>query len=303
MQEVTSITDVIIAIGDKNAGDAVHTILRGDDRFRSMRVTSANTLIAKLQHESWGCLVACEDFDGVNHHGLVSLIRSGDICPMALPIVIITSDDNGDNDRFSKSYAVTTLQYKNIDQIADKIRVAIKDTPKPRLLIIEDDPDYLDQIRDYLSGAFSVQTALSGQTGLDIFEKESADIIITDYMMPGISGADVTSEVRKLDNLIPIIALTAHAEPKTHTELTVSGVSRFMSKKASLTDIEKACRELYLESAFDKESARARQSHNDKDRLLTVMNAARSEIKSGRHQVAQHRLASAVAALGDENSE
>ena len=80
-----------------------------------------------------------------------------------------------------------------------------------RVLIVEDDESIRAVIRLFLSrGSFKVFEARTGLEGIGLAKSMIPDIIITDLMMPGMSGVDLIKELKMLEKTksIPIIAMT-----------------------------------------------------------------------------------------------
>ncbi len=77
------------------------------------------------------------------------------------------------------------------------------------ILVIEDDPSIRDLLRRGLSYEnFKVTTANDGATGLAIARDNPPDLVILDWMMPGLSGLEVCMRLRSASN-VPILMLTA----------------------------------------------------------------------------------------------
>ncbi|HMK50208.1 MAG TPA: response regulator, partial [Thermodesulfovibrionales bacterium] len=82
---------------------------------------------------------------------------------------------------------------------------------REKLLIIDDEEYILNLSRDILTKSrYTVRTALNGNEGLKLFEKETFDLILTDIKMPKIDGLDVIRHVRVTNKEIPIIVITGH---------------------------------------------------------------------------------------------
>jgi DNA-binding response OmpR family regulator len=82
----------------------------------------------------------------------------------------------------------------------------------PTILIIEDEPELVKVLRDYLEKAgFQVETAYRGDTGLSAWEHKRPDLVLLDLNLPGLDGLDVAREIRRKSNT-PIIMLTARVE-------------------------------------------------------------------------------------------
>ena len=90
------------------------------------------------------------------------------------------------------------------------------------ILAIEDDPDMLDNIRDLLEiNSYTVKVHLGGTTVLDRITSLNPDLIIVDWMLPGMDGVSIVKYLRDNETFksIPCIMLTA----KTATTDIVSG--------------------------------------------------------------------------------
>ncbi|MHB2150649.1 response regulator transcription factor [Calditrichota bacterium LG25] len=79
-----------------------------------------------------------------------------------------------------------------------------------RILIIEDEPGIANFIKQGLEEeSFAVDVAYDGNTGLETALSGEYDLILIDWMLPGISGIEVCRTLRKTDGKTPIIFLTA----------------------------------------------------------------------------------------------
>ncbi len=79
-----------------------------------------------------------------------------------------------------------------------------------RILIVEDESGIANFIRDGLEEElFAVDTAADGNLGLRLALTNEYDLILMDWMIPGISGIEVCRQIRKSKILTPIIFLTA----------------------------------------------------------------------------------------------
>lgn len=82
----------------------------------------------------------------------------------------------------------------------------------PRVLLVDDDVELLDLLRDYLDGeGFAVDCAYDGRSGVTAALSGRHDIAILDVMMPRISGLQALAQIRATSAL-PIIMLTARGD-------------------------------------------------------------------------------------------
>lgn len=78
-----------------------------------------------------------------------------------------------------------------------------------RILIIEDEASFSDAVSFMLEKeGFDVRVEPTGIAGLAAFERDGADLILLDLMLPGMSGTDVCKAIR-LKSKVPVIMLTA----------------------------------------------------------------------------------------------
>ncbi len=94
-----------------------------------------------------------------------------------------------------------------------------------KLLLVEDDEALRFIVKDNLEqNNYDVEVAEDGQIALELFEKNDFDLIILDVMLPKIDGFQVAERIRKANQQVPIIFLTARSmnEDKI-TGLTIGG--------------------------------------------------------------------------------
>ena len=119
-----------------------------------------------------------------------------------------------------------------------------------KLLIIDDEPDFADLVRDHLNqSGFDAESVYSGDEGLVRMRESKPDLVILDVMMPGTDGYAVCSEIKGDDALqdIPVILLTAVASHVPSTRYShYNGISMeaddYISKPATVQQIEEAVR-------------------------------------------------------------
>ena len=107
---------------------------------------------------------------------------------------------------------------------------------RPRLLIIEDEPD----LRAYLTKMFSkdgyaVEAAADAESALTWLQdnaEQPPDMLITDVMLPGQSGLDLLAVTRQDERLarVPVVVLTARAEAESAVEAFAAGADDFVAK-------------------------------------------------------------------------
>ena len=115
-----------------------------------------------------------------------------------------------------------------------------------KLLIIDDNKEILTALNDFLSKKkYDVVSASDGLDGLKLLEteKQGFDLVITDLIMPNISGVGLISIIKKKFPDIPVIAITGWGE---HPEAlaTEAQADRVLEKPFDLSELDTLIREL-----------------------------------------------------------
>ena len=107
------------------------------------------------------------------------------------------------------------------------------------ILLVDDETAILQMLSDYLKANYQIKRAINGRTALNFLKQESPDLIITDWMMPDMSGLELVSWVRgnELYKDIPIIMLTAKGEEQDKLEGFSAGVDDYLAKPFSLSEL------------------------------------------------------------------
>jgi len=104
------------------------------------------------------------------------------------------------------------------------------DDNAPHILVVDDDSRIRDLLARYLHDhGFRVTTAIDAETARASMRGLSYDLLILDVMMPKESGIDFAKALRE-DNQVPILMLTARAEPEQRIEGLETGVDDYLAK-------------------------------------------------------------------------
>lgn len=115
------------------------------------------------------------------------------------------------------------------------------------VLLVEDEPNIIEAIRFLLSReGWKVETHSDGATAVEKVQALRPDLVILDHMLPGKSGLEILTDLRGIDDFatLPILMLTARGQMRDRTQAEAAGVSRFMTKPFSNTEVLTAVRDL-----------------------------------------------------------
>ncbi|CUK05583.1 Transcriptional regulatory protein WalR [Ruegeria denitrificans] len=120
-----------------------------------------------------------------------------------------------------------------------------------KVLLIEDEPNIAEAIRFLLTReGWQVQTHGEGADALQVIQGASPDLVILDVMLPGKSGMEILRDLRELEDLqgLPVLMLTARGQSRDREMAENAGVSRFMTKPFSNTEMLTAVRDLHAQA-------------------------------------------------------
>ncbi len=118
--------------------------------------------------------------------------------------------------------------------------------PKATILIIDDDPSFLDTMRAVLrSEGYNVLASSTGPKGLDMFRYAGGDVgaILLDYNMPRFNGAETLQFLRKLSPNAKVLAVSGVNSNELPSDFR-EGVERFIPKPFSNADLLKTLEEI-----------------------------------------------------------
>jgi DNA-binding response OmpR family regulator len=124
---------------------------------------------------------------------------------------------------------------------------------KNRLLIIDDSKETVAGLKSFFSQNYDVLTAFNGLDGLKVFEQneKNVDLVITDLVMPEISGVGVISIIKKKYPGTPVIAITGWGE-HPGALATEADADLVLDKPFELTELDRHVRELLAKRALNK---------------------------------------------------
>lgn len=121
-----------------------------------------------------------------------------------------------------------------------------------KILVIDDERVVRKAFAENLKHeGFFIVEASNGAEGLKVFQKEMPDAVLLDLKMPGLGGKEVLIELKKLDNEVPIIIVTAHGDVPTAVEAIKLGAYDLLIKPCDfdslIITLKRAIEKLELE--------------------------------------------------------
>ncbi|MFH1678463.1 MAG: sigma-54 dependent transcriptional regulator [Candidatus Omnitrophota bacterium] len=108
---------------------------------------------------------------------------------------------------------------------------------KGRILVVDDNKTILTMVKAILEAAgYEVATALSADNALSQLSKREFDLAVMDIKMPGTDGLDALLEIKKINEKLPVIIMTAYGTMQTAVEAMKRGAYDYISKPFNKDD-------------------------------------------------------------------
>ena len=122
---------------------------------------------------------------------------------------------------------------------------------RPRLLLIDDSREFIDAAAALLEPEGEiVGRAHGGEEGLRLAAALNPDAVVLDVSMPDISGFEVASRLRQLNNRARIVMLTVHEDLELLRAARALGVLGYVLKRRIATDLPSAIRDALADRPF-----------------------------------------------------
>ena len=106
-----------------------------------------------------------------------------------------------------------------------------------RILVIDDEPQITRVLRAALGAqGFDVRTANDPEEGLQVFRDWTPDLVVTDLMMPGLSGVEVCRAIRA-QSAIPILILSVRDHERSKIEALDAGSDDYVTKPFGIQEL------------------------------------------------------------------
>ena len=105
------------------------------------------------------------------------------------------------------------------------------------ILVVDDDKDVCEYLEDFLShDGYRVKTIYDPTLALEELKLDTYHVVILDLMMPKLSGIDLLSQIRKLDDDLAVIILTGYPSLDSATASIEHNVSAYIKKPFSIDE-------------------------------------------------------------------
>ncbi len=108
---------------------------------------------------------------------------------------------------------------------------------KKRVLLVDDEPRVRASLKTVLEPTYEILEAADAAEGLQIFKRESPDLVLLDVILPGTDGLTTLQTMRSEDRTVPVIMLTGTKSVKTAVDAMKSGAVDYLSKPFDVEEL------------------------------------------------------------------
>lgn len=131
------------------------------------------------------------------------------------------------------------VDFQEYQQLNEEYQLA--EIAMSKILVVDDSRFQLNQlIRPLEAEGHEILSAENGKIGLDLFEKNNPDCVLTDLNMPEMDGLELLERIRSQDIKTPVIVITSDTQELTYKKCIELGATEVLHKpfkKENLLDV------------------------------------------------------------------
>jgi len=247
--------NIIVATSDSETSSAIanqFTLL--DIPAQLSVVSTTDDFIEELKRDKSDFIIADYIFDGSDIWQLAKLVNSVQLVNHALPLHLVEETCDTEIPMvLAKEYF---FQVTPIQQLPHTLQESHQNnriigysrgpapTDKPSVLVIEDDDQAAEFVYLALKNTYNVEIACDGEEGLALWTKKRHNLVLLDYMLPGLKGDEVLNKIMEIDQNQPIIIMTAYDQPTFNRNFILNGASQYLPKPFTLDTIRNECQSI-----------------------------------------------------------
>ncbi len=122
---------------------------------------------------------------------------------------------------------------------------------KNRALVVDDDPGVLGVLAGYMKAFdFEVETTENPRVAIELCRRNRFDIILSDLMMPQMSGLEFLQEVRKIDHEAAFMIITGYPSIESAVEAIRRGAQDYVTKPFRIEEVKVKVERALLEKSL-----------------------------------------------------
>lgn len=154
---------------------------------------------------------------------------------------------------------------------------------KDRILVIDDEVSIRSSLHGILEDeGYAVQTAETGEEGLDLVRNQNFGLILLDIWLPEMSGIDVLQQIQQIEEHPQVVVISGHGTVETAVKAIKLGAFDFLEKPLSLEKVVITVKNALRQSKLEEENIQLRKKIKTRYQLVgksPLIKKLRREIK------------------------
>ncbi len=161
------------------------------------------------------------------------------VLPLLAPEGAVISDELTNVNHILEQQAVDELNQEHMEHQSELSTINDANENNALILVVEDNPDMNAYLVATLAETYRVESALDGMEGLQKALAFKPDLILSDLMMPRMSGDQMISALRQYPEMsdTPIVLLTAREDDELRIKMLQAGVQEYLTKPFSTKEV------------------------------------------------------------------
>jgi two-component system response regulator QseB len=113
----------------------------------------------------------------------------------------------------------------------------VQGTQRPRILVVEDDPELSAMLAELLAETYLVELARDGQRGLHLVLSRPYDVVLLDRGLPAVEGLDLLERMRRAGRHVPVLVLSAQGLARDRVEGLDAGAEDYLGKPFDVDEL------------------------------------------------------------------
>lgn len=132
----------------------------------------------------------------------------------------------------------------------------------PRILVIDDEIDICMLLTEYLhKHGYHVSSAYSGKSALNLLEKESFDLVLTDFRLGDIDGLEIIIRIKDKNPSLPVVMITGYSDIKMAVRIIKLGAYDYVTKPIYPDEILLTIKNALADASKKSKTASQRPKH------------------------------------------
>lgn len=183
-------------------------------------------------------------------------LHSEKLAQFAKPLFLLTDTCTTEvPELLAKEFRINLISFAGLITLCNENSLPELIPDRPTVLIIEDDEDTAYFNYHSLKGFYEVEIATDGESGFKLWLEKRHDLVLLDFMLPGIKGDKVLVKILEHNKNQAVIVMTGFDDPDRNMDMVLCGACDYLSKPVDIHRLRALCAEVLKRSALIQQAS------------------------------------------------